>query len=313
VPNVCVVICGPTAVGKSSIALKLAHEYGEIVNADSRQVYKHLAIGTAQPSAHEKKNVRHHLYGYRSPRRLINAAVYARQAVRKIHRIHRRNNIPFLVGGTGLYINAVINNSVNVPGKNSALRKKLYQHYTHEGAAALYADLLRYDPESAHRLHPNDAVRIIRALEIYYTSGKTLSEYMKCQNNEERYLTLFIGIRLPREELYNRINRRTRTMLSNGWIDEVKSLLHKGIDEKKHSLQSVGYRDIIAYLNGSVSYEEMVESIQQQTRRYAKRQLTWFRNDHRVQWFSPNDIYRIKVAVTSWVDDAADYTQRSSK
>ncbi len=298
-----VALVGPTGVGKSELAIFLAERFGgEIVNFDSVQVYRYLDIGTAKPTPEERRRVPHHLYDILEPDEPFNAALYVERADRVIAEIKARGSLPILVGGTGLYLRALLHGlfPVEVPEE---LRERLRERLSREGLAALYAELSRIDPESATRIHPHDKVRVLRALEVYYATGRPFSSWTREHAfAPQRYRALKIGLHLPRQELYRRLDERVERMLAAGLLEEVKGLLSRGFSPELKPLQSIGYRHMVAYLKGELSFEEAVRRMKRDTRHYAKRQLTWFRAEPGVRWFYPQEKEQIAEAVREFLD-----------
>ena len=280
------VIQGPTASGKTELAIRIAESLGgEIINADSMQVYRGMDIGTAKPSPDLQKRVRHHLLDIVSPDKNFSAGDFRREAVKAISEIHSRGAKPILVGGTGLYIRVLLKGLVEVPPADPEYRKELQELIERSGGDFLLSKLALLDPVSAAALHPNDHVRIIRALEVFRQSGSPISAFRDRHGfMAEEYDYLKIGIRLSREELYSRINRRVECMIDEGLEDEVKGLLASGYDLELKSMKSIGYREMCSYLAGECTIDEAVELIKRNTRRYCKRQETWFRGDSEIYW-----------------------------
>ncbi len=286
------VIAGPTAVGKTSIAIELAKELnGEIVSADSRQIYKGMDIGTAKPSKDEQAAVKHHMLNVVNPDEPFSVGEYKRSAEKIIEDIWQRNRLPIIAGGTGLYIRAVIDGLWEGPNADKELRDKLKKEEDTFGKGYLYNKLKEVDTETAKKTKPNDLVRIIRSLEVYYKEGKPISHFHKIHGFEEKnYDVIIIGLTMDRKRLYKRIEERVDGMINSGLIDEVKDLLKKGYDENISSMTGVGYRQVIGYLRGDCNLEEAVRLIKRDTKRYAKRQYTWFNKDKRIEWFNIDDI-----------------------
>lgn len=278
-----VAVVGPTCTGKSDLALRLAPEIGgEIVNADSMQVYRHFDIGTAKPDAAARASVAHHVIDVVEPDETFNAADFKRAADDAIGRIWARGGVPVVVGGTGLYLRVLFHGLFEAPG-DAALREGLWRRYR-DDPAGLYRELKETDPEYARSISPNDGLRIVRALEVYGVSGVTMSEWGRRHGfREERYSALRIGLLRDRSELYKKIDKRVDDMLERGWIGEVEGLLaHHGGSAKP--FQGIGYREIVLYLAGEIGYDEMLRRIKTATRRYAKRQLTWFAKEKGIEW-----------------------------
>jgi tRNA dimethylallyltransferase len=292
-----VVILGPTAVGKSEIAQKLALRLNaEIVGADSQQVYRRMDIGTAKPPPELREKIPHHVIDVVDPDEEFNAATYREQARASIHDIQRRGKPAIVCGGTGLYIKALTRGLFAGPERNAAVRTALTLEAQGSGLRTLYERLERIDPSATAWIHPHDAQRIIRALEVYETTGKPMSEWQKAHGFKENpFATLKVGLHRPRAELYGLIHRRCEQMIEAGLVGEVKGLLAQGYSLDLKPLQSVGYRHIGLFLNGQLSFDEAVFLMRRDTRRLAKRQLTWFRSDGEIRWFHP-ELERDKIA-----------------
>jgi tRNA dimethylallyltransferase len=280
------VICGPTASGKSELALRLAEQLdAEIVNADSIQVYRGMDVGTAKPSVEELARISHHLIDIADPDQPFSAADFAAAADTAISDISSRGKRTIVVGGTGLYIRALLKGLVDSPGGADQFRQALHEEAILTGNQSLLERLRRVDPELAAQLHPNNLVRIIRALEVHHLTGIPLSQYQQAHGfSEERYHSLQIGIRVERNTLYTRIDSRMDRMLDKGLLDEVRGLLAAGYDTVLKPMRSIGYKEAVAYLNGEFSLDEARRLIKRNTRHYAKRQLTWFNADRDILW-----------------------------
>jgi len=280
-----VAIVGPTCSAKSDIGMVLAERLGgEIVSADSRQIYTHLDIGTSKPSAEDRNKVRHHFVDILEPTEEYSAGVFGHDARKCIEAIIARGKQPILIGGSGLYVKAVIDGFFDGPQKDPELRSELEERLKSEGQEALFATLKRVDPISASSMDSTKTRRVIRALEVYYKTGKPLSAHFKEQGRSSWLESFQYGIDRTRQDLYERINGRVDAMLSRGLVEEVKRLISQGYSRSLNALNSVGYKEVFEYLENVHSYEEMVEDIKRNTRRFAKRQLTWFRADRRIQW-----------------------------
>lgn len=287
-PAPLVVIAGPTATGKSEVAVEIATRLnGEIISADSMQVYRRMNIGTAKLLPEERKGVPHHLIDIVEPTENYSVANFQEQATQVIKEVHLRNKLPILVGGTGLYINAVIDNYFFPAGLlNSQIRQQLIQLGKEIGTEALHRWLVEVDPESAARIQPGDLRRIVRALEVFHLTGQPLSAFHHSKHSSSPGYNLgMFGLYCPRELLYQRINRRVEEMISQGLVEEVKQLLAEGCTPSTTALQAVGYKEIIDYLRGYYDLDTAVEMIKRNTRRLAKRQMTWFKRDQRIRWF----------------------------
>jgi tRNA dimethylallyltransferase len=281
-----VVLCivGPTASGKSSLALLVAKSlHGEIISADSRQVYRYLDIGTAKPSKAQLRQVKHHFVDLLDPDEAFSAGEFGRKGRETIDDIFRRKKVPIVVGGSGLYVKSLIDGFFEGPSAGNEVRRQLYKRIQDEGVEALLTELRQTDPVSAAKMLPSNTRRIIRALEVYELAGIPLSE-LQDQRIRIDFTPLMIGLQWERKVLYDRINRRVQTMLKDGLLEEVRNLLNLGYSDGTNSLQTVGYQEAISHLKGEIDYKTMVELIKRNTRRYAKRQLTWFRADRRIHW-----------------------------
>ena len=272
------VVCGPTASGKTALALSLVQKFPmEIISADSRQIYRRMDIGTATATPQEQFIVPHHMLDVIDPDQHFSVADFVAQARSHISAIAARGKIPCIVGGTGLYIRALLGGLADLPSGDPKLREQLHQREHDEGSGSLFSELQRVDPVAAAELHPNNLIRIVRALEVCIVSGRKISEIRAEHGfSEHPYRVLQLAPDLLRNELYARINQRTEQMLSIGLIDEVRELLKDYSPELK-ALQTLGYREVVRYLNSEINQEEMCEDIKKYTRHYAKRQLTWFR------------------------------------
>ena len=287
-----VVIAGPTASGKSSLAIELAlHFGGEIVNADSMQVYRGMDVGTAKPSIIERRGVPHHLLDVVDPDEDFNAAMYRSLGIPLLREIASRKRVCFLVGGTGLYIKSLLGGLLRCPQTDPELRKELHRECKEHGPNYLHERLKRFDLESAQKIHPNDRVRIMRALEIIHLTGKRLSSLILKHGFKDRlFQALKFFLQIEREQLYLRINQRSLAMIEAGLVNETESLLSKGYSPDLKSMKSLGYRHMVTYLEGACSLDEAIRQLQTDTRRYAKRQMTWFKADPEMVWMEPEDL-----------------------
>ncbi|MEA4921187.1 MAG: tRNA (adenosine(37)-N6)-dimethylallyltransferase MiaA [Clostridiaceae bacterium] len=304
-----VVVCGPTASGKTALAVELAKRFdGEVISADSMQVYRELNIGTAKPSEQEQRGIPHHMVDIVSVTESYSVSRYEGEAALCVDDIILRGKLPIVCGGTGLYIKALINGSGFAENDSSGkLRSHLESLWDNEGADAVMARLKEADPESAERLHINDRNRIIRALEVYLLTGKTISAHnLETQKRLPRYESCFIGIcPYERPELYRRIDVRVDQMMSNGLLDEVTELSKKGLMINT-AAQAIGYKELFGYLNNEMSLEESVAVIKQKSRNYAKRQLTWFNRDDRINWIKYEKNGNFGAAVSKATNFLAD-------
>ncbi len=290
-----IVIVGPTCSGKTNLSLKLSKRIpSEIISADSRQIYKYLDIGTAKPSSEELKKVPHHLIDILDPSENYDASIFEKDAERIISHIFKKNKIPIVVGGSGLYIKSLIDGIFDSADKDEEYRKALLQIRKEFGNEFLYEELKKVDPESAATMLPQNWKRVMRALEVFHTSGESILTHHKKQSarggKEKKFIFQQFGLNWKRERLYQNINNRVDEMIKNGFVDEVKSILDKGYYKKINSLNTVGYKEIIQHLEGEISLERAIELIKRNTRHYAKRQMTWFRKDKRIKWFEVNEL-----------------------
>jgi tRNA dimethylallyltransferase len=279
-------IVGPTAVGKSAIALRIAERLGaEIVNADSRQVYRGMDIGTAKPGADERRRVPHHLLDIRDPGERLDVAKFAELARATIAEIAGRGRPVLVVGGSGLYLRAIRGGIFAAPAPSSEIRGRLEELAAQQGLGHLFARLREVDPESAAWINPHDFRRIARALEVYEQTGMPISEHQRRHRfSEHIFETLTVGLTLARARLYQAIDQRFDAMLEAGLADEVRRLLDAGYDPGASPLRTIGYREIAAFLRGETAFGEATASAKRASRRLAKRQLTWFRADPEVVW-----------------------------
>lgn len=302
-----IIIVGPTASGKTGLSLALAEAFrGEIINADSMQVYKLLDIGTAKPSPAERKRVPHHVIDMVYPDEPYNAARYRADAAAAIDEICGREKTAFIVGGTGLYIKALLGGIFPGPSGHEDVRQSLRADIEEKGVRHLFEELKNVDPGAAERIHPHDSVRIIRALEIFRLTGVPISEYQSSHGfRESPYNYLEIGLAPDRDELYRRIDSRAREMFEKGLIEEVERLLAIGYSEDLKPMQSLGYRHVIRYLRGEYGFEEMLTIMARDTRHYAKRQFTWFRRDPEVNWYRPEEIEGVTRKLEEFIEEGS--------
>jgi tRNA dimethylallyltransferase len=286
-----VAVVGPTASGKSRLAVELAlRKNGEVISADSMQIYKGMQIGTAKPTPQEMCGVPHHLIDFADLAQPFSVANYVELAAGCIEELHSRGKLPVIAGGTGLYVRSLLHNiKFTENDRDEALRAALSQKAGREGPEALLEELRQFDPESAERIHPNNVGRIIRAIEIYRTSGITMTEQIeRSKQVPTPYKACVIGLDYRnRQTLYDRINLRVDQMMENGLLAEAKEVLSR--PGSKTALQAIGYKELAPYLSGECLLEEAVERIKRETRRYAKRQLTWFRRDEEIHWIMADD------------------------
>jgi tRNA dimethylallyltransferase len=285
-----VVVCGPTGSGKTGFAIRLARQFrGEIVGADSMQIYRHMDIGTAKPTPAEQAAAPHHMIDVVDPDQDFDAAAYATMATDRIRRIIARGGTAFVVGGTGFYIKALIHGLFEDGPSDPAVRRRLKQQAESAEPGVLHHRLEAVDRAAAARIHPNDTYRIIRALEVFAVTGEPLTVFQQRHGfREQRFDTLEIGLAWPRPILYDRINRRVEAMMAQGFMDEVRQLLASGYGSDLKSMQSLGYRHLAAVVRGDAALADAVTHLKRDHRRYAKRQLSWFGNRNAVHWLRPD-------------------------
>jgi tRNA dimethylallyltransferase len=288
-------IFGPTGVGKSELAVKIAHGLGEIISVDSMQVYKGLECGTAKPEKRQLGIVKHHLISIIPATCRFSAGDFKSLAQEAISDISKRGFVPILVGGTGLYFRALEYNMDEAPKADTNLRELFYAEEERQ-KGVLFKKLMDIDPLTARRLHPNDLIRIIRALEIYQLSGVKFSDMVN-RNSERQYRVLKVGITIDRKELYRKLEDRCMKMVKHGLADEVYKLLLDGLTERLPSMKGLGYSHFTQYYKGCLSYDETMRLFARDTKRYAKRQLTWFGKEEGVEWYHPGDCKEIRSRV----------------
>lgn len=301
-----IIVCGPTGIGKTTVAIDLAQHFeGQIIGADSMQVYKYMDIGTAKPTAEEQARVVHHMVDFVEPDESFDAAQYATRARAKIIELNQQHITPFVVGGTGLYIKALLYGLFDETASDPETRDRLKAEAGVHGIQCLYERLSRMDPETANRLHPNDTYRILRALEVIESTGQTISKHHKKHGFfDPSFESLKIGLNLDRALLYERINRRVDAMISAGFLDEVKDLLARGYSANLKPMQSIGYRHMVDYIEGRLNWAECVRTMKRDHRRYAKRQLTWFGADAEIIWKAPGQVEVLKLSVENFMSEA---------
>jgi len=286
-----IVICGPTASGKTALSIKLAKEInGEIISADSMQIYDEMDIGTAKPTLEEMDGVKHYLIGNVSPTVRYSVANFKKDAVNAIREILEKGKTPIIVGGTGLYVDSLVNNiEYNDLEIDLNYRNELEKIAQEKGLETLYQKANEIDPEAMKKISSNDKKRIFRVLEIYNATGKNKTEQeIESRKKENPYEYFVFAIDMPREKLYERINKRVDLMIENGLVEEVKNITGK-YEQLPTAIQGLGYKEVVQYLNNELSYDEMIEKIKMETRRYAKRQLTWFRRNNQIKWINGLD------------------------
>jgi tRNA dimethylallyltransferase len=300
-----IIICGPTGIGKTAVAVDLAQHFNDqIIGADSMQVYKYMDIGTAKPTAEEQIRVAHHMIDIVEPDETFDAARYANLARAKIFELNQQNITPFVIGGTGIYIKALLYGLFNAEVSDPDVRRRLKEEAAVHGSEYLHARLGRLDPETARRLHAHDTYRILRALEVVETTGKTISRHHQEHGFlEQPFRTLKIGLTMDRADLYEGINARVDAMIFAGFVDEVRNLLMRGYAGDLKSMQSIGYRHMIDYIEGRLSWEECTRTLKRDHRRYAKRQLTWFGADPEIIWKEPGQTNAIKIIIEKFTGE----------
>ena len=298
-----VVVCGPTGIGKTRTAIALARRFnGEIISADSMQVYRHMDIGTAKPTAEEVDQARHHMIDLVNPDEHFDAHRYCHMARRLATELVSRGVLPIVAGGTGMYIKALLQGLFPMPSVPAAIQDRLKAELQQRGTAHMHRKLARRDPEMGRRLHPNDTARILRALAVWVTTGKSIAALQKAHRFEDRpFNVLKIGLAIDRPKLYDRINARSHAMIQAGLLEEVRGLLDKGYSENLNSMQSIGYRHMTNYIGGKIAWDEAVRTLKRDTRRYAKRQLTWFNADKEINWAEPSQLDLIARRVEAFV------------
>ena len=301
-----VVICGPTASGKTALSIALAKAFdGEVVSADSMQIYRRMDIGTAKPTKQEMDGVPHHMLDVAEPGEAYSVSRYVEEATACVEDILARGKLPIVCGGTGLYIDGLIRGTDYQPaGTDNGIREQLEGEWEAQGAEQMMARLAAVDPDSAARLHLSDKRRILRALEVYLATGETITVHnARTKAIPPRYEAVMIGLNTePRQILYDRIDRRVGVMLEQGLLQEVQSLLEDGLLDGT-AAQAIGYKELLAYFRGEMTLETAADLIRQKSRNYAKRQLTWFRRDERVKWI----VYNAPEAAQAVLQEATNY------
>ena len=297
-----VVIVGPTGVGKTELALKLMSNIFEIVSCDSVQVYKYLNIGSGKPNEETLKNFPHHLIDVVNPDEEYSAGDFVRDAVDISKNIAKKGKIPLFVGGTGMYIDSLFKGISEIPKISSEIRQFVKNELEIYGSELLYSKLEKIDPEYAIKIHCKDKQRIIRALEVYKATGKPFSFFHSKPGVTENFEALFIGLMCERPELVNLINKRVDTMIDNGLIDEVENLRKMGYGPSLKSQMTIGYKEIHSYLDGKIDKDSAIEEIKSKTRKYAKRQMVWFRKNNSINWFYLRDFQKINDKIKDFIE-----------
>ena len=290
-----IVICGPTASGKTALSIELAKKInGEIISCDSMQIYKYMDIGTAKPTLEEQKEVKHHMIDFVEPNQRYSVAEYKKDAEKSIEEILLKGKTPIIVGGTGLYVDSLIY-GIEYPEieLDEEYRKQLEKEIEEKGLESLYNKAKEIDSKAMEKISPNDKKRIMRVLEIYMATGKTKTEQeIESRTHEVKYDYKVFAIKMDREKLYERINKRVDMMIEKGLIEEVQNILKK-YDKFPTAMQGLGYKEVVEYLDGKKTKEEMIDKIKMQTRRYAKRQITWFKKNKQTIWIENNELSKI--------------------
>jgi tRNA dimethylallyltransferase len=299
-----VVIVGPTAVGKSRIAIEVAKAFEtEVLTADSRQVYRGMDVGTDKPASEDRQAVPHRLIDLVDPDESFNAGLYRRQATDEIERLYRDCRLPLVVGGTGLYVRTLLKGLCDAPQADPIVRKVLRQEAEDQGYDRLYARLVDVDPVAAARLHPRDESKVIRALEVYQLSGRRMSEFQQEHGFAERpFAGLMVGLNRDRDMLYRRIEGRIDWQLAHGLIEETKRLLAQGYQRDSAAMKGLGYRQVAEHLAGEYDAAEMVRRFKRDTRRFSKRQMTWFRKEPGIQWLMIEESESVQHTATRVIE-----------
>lgn len=299
-----IVIVGPTAVGKTELSISLAKKLdGEIISADSMQIYKGMDIGTAKPFKSERKYILHHMIDIKEPHEEYSVAMFKEEARKRLRVVSQQGKVPVVVGGTGLYINALIYDySLEKLPRDLELREELRKKAISQGVNRLYEELMELDKKAAEKIHPNDEKRIIRALEVIYLTGELFSKHQENQWNSP-FNTFMVGLTRDREELYRKIEERVEQMLEYGLVKEVKKLLDEGFEPGATSMQALGYKEIVMYLQGEITLEESIKLIKKGTKRLAKRQLSWFKRDPNIIWYnlSKTSLYKVEKDIIAGI------------
>ena len=299
-----IIICGPTGIGKTSVGIHLAEKFGgEIIGADSMQIYRYMDIGTAKPTPQERSRIPHHMIDIVDPDEDFEAVQFSKRARTAIAAADTKGRRSFVVGGTGLYIKALLHGLFQSEPVDLEIRNRLKQELDRDGSRFLHERLKQSDPDTAARLHPNDSYRILRALETIESSGKSISKLHRGHGFEDqRFNALKIGLRVDRADLYIRIDRRVDLMIQAGLVEEVKQLLAMGYSAELKSMQSIGYRHMVEFLTERLPWDECIRTLKRDTRRFAKRQFTWFGADPQIKWYAPDQRDQIIEAVERFLE-----------
>lgn len=297
------VIVGPTGIGKTEVSLRLAENFPiEIISADSRQIYKFLDIGTAKPKPGILEKITHHFIDQLSPVETYSAGVFGRDARDLIHRLLKESKLPVVVGGSGFYIQALIDGLSEIDSVDPSIREQLQNRLNKEGIERLHDELSSVDPFLAEKTKNSDKQRVLRGLEVYYSLGIPLSQIQSQKPIPADFRFIMIGLNSRRELLYEKINKRVDQMIEMGLVNEVRGLKELGYTEELNALNTVGYKEVFEHLKGNFDFDTMVEKIKMHTRRYAKRQLTWFKRDKRIRWFNLDDYEDSENLITTIIE-----------
>jgi tRNA dimethylallyltransferase len=292
------VIIGPTAIGKTKIAIEIAKKIsGEIISADSRQIYQYLTIGTAKPIPSEQRLIQFHLIDFVHPDHVYSCGQFSRDAEVKIEEVKKRNKYPIVCGGTGLYIKALFHPLHVLPQSDKKVKQKFTKMLKQHGIEYLYHKLRTIDPAWAGKIMPQDKQRILRGLEVFEITGKPLSSLTYKEKRKAQFKPYYVGLNVPRDILYQKIDKRVDEMIEKGLVKEVTSLLKRNFDPQSNALRTIGYKEIIAYLQKNLTLAEAIQKIKQRTRNFAKRQITWFKKIPDVQWYNPEDINIVETII----------------
>ncbi len=299
--NKAVVLVGPTASGKTNVSLEIAQDIFEIISVDSAQVYKYMDIGTGKISPYYRSLITHYCIDIVNPDCWFTAGDFCQEASNAIKSIHLHKKIPLFVGGTGLYIHAFFYGLVQLPKIDSVVKTQLHIELKQKGLKILYEELSHKDPQWAKRIHPNDTQRILRGLEVFRATGMPLSQFLQSGNTKSNLDILIIALDVERDALYKRIELRVEEMIRQGFLDEVKNLRTMGYTEELNSQKAIGYTQMHRVLKNELSLADAIEQIKQETKHYAKRQITWFKR-YKPLWISPDNIEKIRKIITEWID-----------
>jgi tRNA dimethylallyltransferase len=302
-----IVLAGPTAIGKTELSLAVAEEFAcEIISMDSMQIYKYMDIGTAKPTMEERRRVPHHLLDFVDPAEAYNVGCYVSDARRVIREVAGRKRLPMLVGGTGMYMTRLLGGIFELPDVPQEIRSNVQNILQKKGNVFLHAELEKIDPQSAARIHPHDSQRLTRAMEIWQATGISWSRHLEMEQEARAkqgdcFDVMKIGLNCDRTILYDRINQRVKIMVEQGILQEVENLLALGYSRALNPMQSIGYKHMVNYIDKIWQWDESLAYLARDTRRYAKRQLTWFGRDEEINWFRPDDIEAVRSMLDEFV------------